>query len=168
MGGVSGMTCKTCRHPGRDDIDQALVSGEPHRSVAEQYGLSESSVFRHQEHHVPATLIAALESRELAHGENLLDLVNGLVDSALASLERAEGKGNEREVQGAIREARHSLELVGRLNGDLREANRDSSPQADAVVITKVTIVLNHGQEEPEPGKPTIEASYQVLPREAE
>ena len=76
MGGTSGMTCKTCRHPGRDDIDQALVSGEPHRSIAEQYGLSESSVFRHQENHVPATLIAASESRELAHGSRLLDRAN--------------------------------------------------------------------------------------------
>ena len=46
----------------------------------------------------------------------------------MASLERAEGKGNEREVQGAIREARHSLELVGGLDGSLQETSREAAP----------------------------------------
>ena len=79
-------------------------------------------MFRHQENHLPVTLVKAAEGRELVAGGKLLDQVQGLVGKALESLERAEGKGNEREVQGAIREARHSLELVGRLNGELKES----------------------------------------------
>lgn len=142
------------------------MAGEPLRNIAERTGLSTTALHRHKKDHVSATLVKAVEASDLAHGAKLLDQVQSLVGKALESLERAEGKGNEREVQGAIREARHSLELVGRLNGDLREANRDRG-HADAVAITKVTIVLNHGQEEPEPGKPTIEGSYRVLPDEA-
>ena len=85
---MGGMTCKTCRHEAREAIDQALVAGTPHRSIAEQYSLSPSAVFRHQEGHLPATLVAAAEAGERTRGENLLDRVNGLVDAALASMER--------------------------------------------------------------------------------
>lgn len=125
---MGGMTCSICTNKAKEAIDQALVAAGSRRTIANQYGLSDAAVGRHRENHLPATLVKAVESRELAHGENLLDRVNGLVDSALASLERAEGKGNEREVQGAIRETRHSLELVGRITGELRDSNRDSAP----------------------------------------
>ena len=126
---MGGMTCKTCRHEAREAIDQALVAGTPHRSIAEQYSLSPSAVFRHQEGHLPATLVAAAEAGERTRGENLLDRVNGLVDAALASMERSKDAGKEREVQGAIREARHSLELTGRITGELRDNNRDRAPE---------------------------------------
>ena len=47
-----------------------------------------------------------------------------------------------------FREARHSLEVVGRLNGNLREANRDSGPQN--LAITQITINKTYNQNEPE------------------
>jgi len=55
-----------------------------------------------------------------AHGSRLLDQVPGLVDEALASIERSEEVGKERDVLGGIREARHSLELTGRITGTVR------------------------------------------------
>ena len=134
---MGGQTCLTCRHEAREAIDGALVAGEPLRNIAEHHGLSTTALHRHKRDHLSTTLVAAAEDRELAHGGKLLDQVQSLVGKALGSLERAEGKGNEREVQGAIREARHSLELVGRLNGDLREANRDNEP------LTAVQVILN-------------------------
>ena len=93
-----------------------------------------------------ATLVKAAEAGDLAHGGKLLDQVQSLVSKALESLERAEGKGNEREVHGAIREARHSLELVGRLNGDL--GNRDNGTQN--LAITQITINKTYKETEPE------------------
>ena len=134
---MGGNTCTVCTHEARQAVDQALVAGESNRVIASQHGLSQAAVGRHSQNHLSATLVAAAEDRELAHGGKLLDQVQSLVGKALGSLERAEGKGNEREVQGAIREARHSLELVGRLNGDLREANRANEP------LTAVQVVLN-------------------------
>lgn len=50
----------------------------------------------------------------------MLDQVPGLVDEALASIERSEEVGKERDVLGGIREARHSLELTGRITGTVR------------------------------------------------
>ena len=145
MGGTSGMTCKTCRHPGRDDIDQALVSGEPHRSIAEQYGLSESSVFRHQENHLPATLVKAVEAKDEAHGIRLLDQAQGLVDEALASMERSKAAGREKDVLGGIREARHSVELTGRITGELRES-RDAAPESALDAIIKLANALSDAE----------------------
>lgn len=142
---MGGMTCTTCRHEAREAIDQALVVGTPHRSIAEQYGLSPSAALRHQENHLSATLVAAAESRELAHGERLLDRVNGLVDKAMASVERSEARGDERAVQGGIREARHSLELTGRITGELRES-RDAAPDTTIDAIIKLASALSEAE----------------------
>ena len=78
------------------------------RDIAGRAGLSKSSPDRHKSH-FSATLVKAAEANDLAHGGKLLEQVQGLVEKALESLERAEGKGNEREVKGAIREARRSV-----------------------------------------------------------
>lgn len=47
-------TCAVCRHPGRVEIDSALLNGEPTRSVAEAFGLSEPTVKGHRRsaHHL--------------------------------------------------------------------------------------------------------------------
>ena len=44
-------------------------------------------------------------------------------------MDRAEAKGDERAVQGGLREARHSLELTGRITGELRD-NNDAAPES--------------------------------------
>jgi hypothetical protein len=53
--------CTVCDHLGRYDIDEALVSGTPYRSVAKRFGLSESVVYCHQTEHLPAHLLKARE-----------------------------------------------------------------------------------------------------------
>ena len=149
---MGGQTCKTCQHQAKEAIDQALVSGESNRRIATQYGLSEASVRRHKGDHVPATLVAAAEAQENAHGGKLLDQVQGLVDEALQSIKRSKTAGKERDVLGGIREARHSLELTGRITGELRENSRDTSPDSPVAVILRIaakfTLVQLEGQVE--------------------
>ena len=162
---MGGQTCLTCRHEAREAIDGALVAGEPLRDIAGRYGVSKSALDRHRDSHLPATLVAAAVERELAHGGALLDRVNGLVDSALSSLERAEGKGDERAVQGAIREARHSLELVGRITGELNEKvehtgtvkhEHSLSLEERQARVNEILAALGRQQ--------AIEGDYQMLP----
>ena len=69
------------------------------RDIAGRTGLSKSSLDRHKKDHLSNTLVAAAQSRDLAHGSKLLDQVQGLVSSALASLERAEGKATGEAMQ---------------------------------------------------------------------
>jgi len=113
--------CTVCDHPQKHGIDQALVTGAPYRSVARQFELSESSVYRHKIDHLPVHLLRAKEVEEVARADDLLDQVRNLQTHALDILERAEKAGDLRTALAAISQARGNLELLGKLAGELDE-----------------------------------------------
>ena len=142
---MGGQTCTVCTHEAKEAIDQALVAGGSRRTIANQYGLSDAAVGRHRENHLPTTLVKAAEAQDEAHGGKLLDQVQNLVTEALASIERSKDAGKERDVLGGIREARHSLELTGRITGELRE-NRDAAPESALDAIIKLANALSEAE----------------------
>jgi hypothetical protein len=113
--------CTVCGHPERHNIDEALVSGAPYRSVAKRFELSESAVYRHKTEHLPAHLLKAREAEEAARAADLLEQVRHLQTHALNILERAEKTGDLRTALAAISQARGNLELLGKLAGELDE-----------------------------------------------
>jgi hypothetical protein len=113
--------CTVCDHPESHSIDEALVGGAPYRSVAKQFELSESAVYRHKTEHLPAHLLKAREAEETARADDLLDQVRYLQAHALDILERAEKAGDLRIALAAISQARGNLELLGKLAGELDE-----------------------------------------------
>jgi hypothetical protein len=113
--------CTVCDHPERHGIDEALVSGTPYRSVAKQFELSESAVYRHKTEHLPAHLSRARAAEEIARADDLLEQVRHLQTHALDILERAEKAGDLRTALAAITQARGNLELLGKLAGELDE-----------------------------------------------
>jgi transposase-like protein len=124
--------CTVCDHHERHDIDEALVTGAPYRSVAKRYGLSDSAVYRHKTEHLPAHLLKAREAEEVAQADDLLEQVRHLQGRALEILERAEKSGDLRTALAAISQARANLELLGKLAGELDErpvVNLNVSPQ---------------------------------------
>jgi transposase-like protein len=124
--------CTVCDHSESHSIDEALVSGTPYRSVAKQFGLSESAMYRHRTEHLPAHLLKAKEVEEVAHADDLLDQVRNLQAHALDILERAEETGDLRTALAAISQARGNLELLGKLAGELDErpvVNLNISPE---------------------------------------
>jgi hypothetical protein len=106
-----------------------LVTGAPYRSVAKQFGLSESAVYRHKADHLPSHLLKARELKEVAQADDLLDQVRHLQAHALDILERAEKAGDLRTALAAISQARGNLELLGKLAGEL-----DERPQVNVLV----------------------------------
>jgi hypothetical protein len=64
--------------------------------------------------------VAAKGAEEAAQAETLLAQVQGLVKRATGILDRAERTGELQAALGAIREVRGCLELLGKLNGELR------------------------------------------------
>jgi transposase-like protein len=113
--------CTACDHLERQSIDVALVSGAPYRSVAKQFGLSESAVYRHRTEHLPTRLLKASEVQEIARADDLLEQVRHLQAHALNILGRAEKAGDLRTALAAISQARGNLELLGKLAGELDE-----------------------------------------------
>ena len=112
--------CTVCAHPKVEAIDMALVAGEPYRSVANRYeSLSQASVQRHSENHLPATLAQAKEAEMVAHADDLLEQVRDLQVRTFAILEAAEASEQHRTALSAIREARGNLELLAKLLGEL-------------------------------------------------
>jgi hypothetical protein len=113
--------CTVCDHPERHGIDEALVTGAPYRSVAKQFGLSESAVYRYKTEHLPAHLLKAREVEEVAQADDLLEQVRHLQAHPLDILERAEKAGDLRTALAAISQVRGNLELLGKLAGELDE-----------------------------------------------
>jgi len=124
--------CTVCNHHERHGIDESLVTGAPYRGVAERFGLSESSVYRHKSEHLPAHLLKAKEVEDVARADDLLEQVRNLQAHSLDILERAEKTGDLRTALAAISQARGNLELLGKLAGELDErpvVNLNVSPE---------------------------------------
>lgn len=71
-------------------------------------------------------MAAAVEQQQaqiVAHGSSIIAEVRSLHARALALLTAAEGDNDRRSLLGAIREARATLELVARLEGQIAERN---------------------------------------------
>jgi len=119
-----GNTSSICKIEAREAIDQALIAGESNRAIASQYGLSHAAVRRHSQNHLSATLLKSAEGLEMATGRSFWTVLTGLWIKLWLPVELAATKRDERGVKPGIREARHSLELTGRITGELRENNR--------------------------------------------
>ncbi len=123
-------SCTVCAHPKRDEIDRALVGGEPNRRIAARCDVTERAVRNHKAGHLPAKLVVAEKASEVARADALLEQVQDLQRRAHAILDKAEEAGELRVALSAIREARGSLELLARLMGELDER----APQVNVLV----------------------------------
>lgn len=121
--------CTVCASDQRADIDAALVSGAPNRTIASQYHVTEQSIRRHKADHLPAALTKAQDAAEVAQADDLLAQVRDLQAKALSILATAEAQGDLRTALAAIREARGNLELLAKLLGEL-----DERPQVNIVL----------------------------------
>ena len=114
--------CTICTHKKREEIDSALVARDPFRTIADRFGVTKTSLIRHSDDHLPASLVKAQEAAEAAQADNLLAQVCDLRDKALSVLESAENADDLRTAIAAIREARGCVELLGKLAGQLNDA----------------------------------------------
>ena len=135
--------CTVCDHPEREAIDKALVSGGSIRDIAGHYnGISKSSLARHKDAHLPATLAQAEAAREVAQGDNLLAQVDDLRRQAQVIKDKAEKAGDLRTALQGIRELVRIVELLAKLRGEL-----DDRPQVNLLLapqwVQTRTVLLN-------------------------
>jgi hypothetical protein len=120
--------CTICTHPNRADIDAALISGDPTRRIAAQYGASDTSLRRHKEH-IPVALAQAVEAEEIRMADNLLDQLRDLQQRTLKILCKAESSNDLRVAVSAISQVRSNIELLAKLLGEL-----DSKPTINVLI----------------------------------
>ena len=105
-------TCTVCRHPEREGIDQALLSGEPYRKLAERTGTSTASLQRHKHNHIPLALAQSQQVEVMVRGDRLVDNVRHLHEEKLSILSKAKAKGDFKAGLAAIEQARGLAELL--------------------------------------------------------
>ena len=114
--------CTICRHKKRAEIDKALVARATFRGAAAKYGVSKSSLMRHYDDHLPASLVKAQDAKEAAEADDLLAQMISLRDEALGILEKAKEAEDLSTALNAIRVTQGTVELLGKLAGQLRDA----------------------------------------------
>lgn len=107
-------TCLACSSPERLAIDEALVQGEPLRSIAHRVSISPAGLLRHKSH-VAQSIVRASEKREELLGDILLDEMQRVQRKAWELLSRAESEGDHRGAIVALREVRECLESLGEM-----------------------------------------------------
>jgi hypothetical protein len=112
------MPCSICPHPQRSAIDRGLIAGESIRGMATRYGVSASSIARHRDSHLSASLGRTVEEKRLdVTVDSLVAWAGGLQGKTLRLLARAEELDDLANARGLIAEARRNLELLGQLGG---------------------------------------------------
>lgn len=115
--------CTICNHAERSAIDDELVKGTAFRIIAERYGTSLGTLFRHRDHTV-STIAKAKEAADVARGDTLLDKMRGLEEDARRIARKAEETDDFRTAIASVRELTRIVELQGKLAGEL-----DDRPQ---------------------------------------
>lgn len=151
-------TCTICRHKRHEQINAALIAGEPFRDIARQYRTTKDALTRHKEEHLIETLTKAREARDLTNAENLLTQLNDLAEDARRIKLKCEQSNDYRTALMGIRELVRIVELLAEMQGKLSRAAQvsillapewltlrlailralDSYPDAKAAVIQEI------------------------------
>lgn len=148
--------CQVCAHKQRAEIDKACVrSTVNYSAVAREYGVQRDALRRHTEAHIPVMLQTlarradALDAEQL-HGEAIalyLRALDHLADVEAGVLvndevgEHSTRRMSSTAIQGALREARSSLDQLARLKVAV------PTVKDDGAVARVVPIDLTHALE---------------------
>ena len=117
-----GRSCTVCDHAELAEINRLLVSGDSIAGIARGYAVSEDSLWRHKESHVPKTLAASPSTKDVINGDNLLDQLQQARQKAV-SLPDMAIEAADTKVYGApsnyLREIREQIKLWAELEGRL-------------------------------------------------
>ncbi len=142
-----GRDCSVCVHEDRNIIDQRLISGTPTRQIADEFGVGRESVNRHKKNHLPVELLKSKRLAEISAADNLIERVESLFDKALSLLGQAEGEKKFSATASLLKEARSSLELIGKISGELKSGtvvNLTYSPQWTELRNVLITTLEPH------------------------
>jgi hypothetical protein len=112
--------CSICNHDRRQEIEHALLRGESHRVVAQQFTVSRGAVARHLKH-VSTALTRARKLKEIGAGKSIFLQLRELNLQVEQLKARADRTGDHRAALAALREKTHLVELEARLSGELNE-----------------------------------------------
>jgi hypothetical protein len=64
-------TCSVCDHDDLSEINAALASNEPLRTIADRWSVSKTALIRHRNRHLPVSELKAKEAEEVNRADDL-------------------------------------------------------------------------------------------------
>jgi hypothetical protein len=113
------LRCTVCQHPAITDIDKGLMAGYSFRSLAEQYGVSASALFRHTRH-LARRLELEGDHREHQHQVQVLDKLDILEHRLNRLFTQAREHNSYHVALGCIQEHVRLLALIEKIRHRLR------------------------------------------------
>ena len=139
--------CSTCQHVKRAEIDRRLAAGEPNNQIAQDYGISPSSLYRHRSNCVGLASSNAI-MKETARGtaavaclpskDDLNRSYFGLLDQIDEIVAQAKAKGSLQIALSGLNSVRQTLDSLSRLSGFDRQGT-----QVNVAVQTNVGVDLS-------------------------
>jgi hypothetical protein len=113
------MICKFCRSPQRATLERELANGASYRDIASKLDIDMASVSRHVNKCIPGKIAKATEKRDISDGINAIDALTEHYEIVREWLRHAIESGKIAEIALMLKESRKSIELSGRLSGEL-------------------------------------------------
>ena len=113
--------CSVCDHEDSAEIDSALASNEPIRTIADRWSVSKTDLMRHRNQHLSVSVIEAKEAEEDTPADKLLAEVRDLQKRTLTIFDEAEETDELSIALQAIRDAKDNVERSVKLLGELTE-----------------------------------------------
>jgi hypothetical protein len=114
--------CTVCSHPDALEINEALViHRRSKRTIANQYGLHDSSIQRHKEH-IPELLLKAARAEEIVEADKVLDRILEHLDRGHALESKAGALGQLGHEISAHNSVRSDIELLAEALGKIDRA----------------------------------------------
>ncbi len=114
-------TCLICTHKDRAAIDRALVSGRSLRDLSALFRVSEDSLARHRDAHIPKAVAKAQEEADIAHGLDVVKQLRTINGVTMQILGEARQRKDPDVALKAIDRIQRQIELQAKLLGDLDE-----------------------------------------------
>jgi hypothetical protein len=152
--------CRTCQHLKRPEIDRRLAAGEPLTRVAQDYGLTSSSLYRHRTNCLKLASSNAIV-KDAARGSAAMALLPSkeTLSSAYFELrDRIDQIARQAEQQGSLKVAlaglnsiRQTLDSLARLAGhDGADVNVAVQTNVNVDVTQIVERLIKHFDAEPD------------------
>lgn len=122
-------TCKVCRHPKVNEIDEAVLAGVAFRDIARRFRLTHASVHRHQKH-LSETLQKAHAAEEVSRADSLVEQLQTLQEDARRISGKAEKSREYHAALAGVRELTRLLQVAMKIGEQaIAESNSgDMSP----------------------------------------
>jgi hypothetical protein len=112
--------CSVCKHPQRQDIDQAIINSESVEILSKRYSVTVSSLYRHKDNHLFKALQDSKRAQDLVRSDSIIDRIEDLIRRTEDICSRCERKGDDKTTIKAVHEISRNLELLAKLQGELQ------------------------------------------------